>query len=809
MSAHVVTLPFAPRPWQIPLIEDRSRSMVAVVHRRAGKALDVTTPIMTASGAFKPIGDLVRGDLVFDESGEVCHVTAVHPVMTRRPCYAVTFDDGQQIICDENHLWYTETKRDRATRISRYVLGSGRKGKRVSGTAQRRPGTVKTTAEIRDTIKCVGESNHAIAFTGPLDFPEAVLPVDPYILGLWLGDGHSSGARFTTMDEEIVNELQVYAEAGGWRMVSSTAQSTSLARLYGISGENGKRNSDNLSRRLRDLGLINNKHIPAVYLSASQNQRLELLRGIMDTDGSIDSRDGRRCEVTQKNKALATGIMALIWGLGGNPRIAEKPIKGRVYHRVTFSPTFNPFKLTRKANVFRQPAATAFGGMRRIVSVETVESRPVRCITVDSPSHLYLAGKALIPTHNSTAFVWRGLKTALTEDRRHIPPSRRNLATDRPRVVHVLPAQVMWQRTGLWDKVTKAAEGIPGATVFKSVLRVELPNGGVYQAGGMDKPDSWRGGYADLVIEDEADDVIASGLDMVVEPMLADYGGARVKIGTPKGNGRLAAAYHAAGNDPNAARFLLPWQTTKALADDQVQRLRETLDEDEFAQELECSFNAPNSGSYYAKWLDAALREDRITRVTYDPMLPVHTCWDLGMDDSTAIWWFQRSRGGEWRWLEYHEDSGPGLDTYAKIIREKSYVYGKHYLPHDVANREMTYSGKSRRDYLHAHGIRPTIIVPAANPADRVHASRQIMPRSFWDAKGCEVGIRKLRAYRRQWNEHMGVWRSEPVHDDASHCADSFGTGVQGASAVDDATKPVQPFMRHPAPGAQGSWMGL
>src|ERR1017187_1153161 len=103
----------------------------------------------------------------------------------------------------------------------------------------------------------------------------------------------------------------------------------------------------------------------------------------------------------------------------------------------------------------------------------------------------------------STAFVWRGLKTALTEDRRHIPPARRNLRADKPRVVHVLPAQVMWQRTGLWDKVARAAEVIPGAVAMKSVLRVELPNKGVYQCGGMDKPDSWRGGYADEVIEDE------------------------------------------------------------------------------------------------------------------------------------------------------------------------------------------------------------------------------------------------------------------------------------------------------------------
>jgi phage terminase large subunit len=404
----------------------------------------------------------------------------------------------------------------------------------------------------------------------------------------------------------------------------------------------------------------------------------------------------------------------------------------------------------------------------------------------------------------STAFIWRGLRKALTEDRRHIPAHRRNLTSDPPRVVHVLPSQVMWQRTGLWDKVALAAQKIPGAVAWKSVFRVELPNGGIYQCGGMDKPDSWRGGSADEVIEDEADDVIASGLDMVIEPMLADYDGARVKIGTPKGNGRLAAAYDAAGHAPNTSRYLLPWQATHALDAAQIERLRGTLDAEEFAQELECSFTAPNSGSYYGRWLDDALRDDRICKVTYDPRLPVYTCWDLGMDDSTAIWWFQRSPGGEWRWLEYYEDNRLSLEGYAKVVHSKPYSYGRHYLPHDVEVQEMA-TGKSRRAVLQGLGVRPIKTVAAANPADRVSAARMILPRSFFDAKGCEIGLKKLRGYRRQWNEHMGVWRAEPVHDGASHGADAFGTGVQGSTDPEvDERRP-----RVPAFQSYDSGMGL
>ena len=407
----------------------------------------------------------------------------------------------------------------------------------------------------------------------------------------------------------------------------------------------------------------------------------------------------------------------------------------------------------------------------------------------------------------STAFAWRGLRKALTHDRRHMAAYRRNLKADPPRVVHVLPERVMWQRTGLWDKIVRAAASIPDAKPFKSELRVELPNGGVYQCGGMDNPDAWRGGYADEVIEDEADDQTAEGLDMVVAPMLADYRGTRVKVGTPKGNGRLADAYNDAASDPGASRYLLRWQDTGVLDDQQITDLRRELDEEEFAQELECSFTAPNAGSYYGKWLDAAIRDERVCKVLYDSALPVYTSWDLGMDDSTAIWFFQISPRGEWRWLEYFEDSGQGLDTYAKLLRDRPYVYRKHLLPHDIEVRELTYQGRSRRQYLDGVGIRPIRVVPAANPADRISAARGILPKSWFDAKGCEIGLKMLRGYRRQWNDHMGVWRAEPVHDKSSHCADAFGTGVQGASDPQEESPPPKPFVLPTRPPQRNAWL--
>ena len=234
----------------------------------------------------------------------------------------------------------------------------------------------------------------------------------------------------------------------------------------------------------------------------------------------------------------------------------------------------------------------------------------------------------------STALLWRGLKVAIT--------SKRPL----PRVVHILPYGVMWTRTGLWDQAVRAAEAIPGCTVRRSEMAIRLPNGGTWQAGGADNPDSWRGGYADECIIDEFDDTPQSMVPLVIEPMLADRDGTLVRSGTPKGRGLLQAAYERARLTDGYSSYLLDHTKTGALSDAAIERLRQEMSEEEFAQELGCSFNAPNSGSYYGKLIDQCEQENRIGSVPHDPAIKVWTAWDLGIDDSTAIWFAQITRGG-------------------------------------------------------------------------------------------------------------------------------------------------------------------
>lgn len=359
----------------------------------------------------------------------------------------------------------------------------------------------------------------------------------------------------------------------------------------------------------------------------------------------------------------------------------------------------------------------------------------------------------------STALMWRGI--------------RRCLVKRGARVVHILPYGVMWARTGLWDQLAEAVREIPGVEIRKAAMAIGFANGSIYQTGGADNQDSWRGGGADECVIDEYDDTPQTMVPLVIEPMLADRDGVLVRSGTPKGRGLLQAAYDRARTTPGYSSYLLDYTKTRALTDEAIQRLRQEMSDEEFQQELCCSFNAPNSGSYYGRLMQEAEDEGRICMVPHEPTIRVWTAWDLGIDDSTAIWCLQTTRAGEWRLIDYIEGSGEALEYYVRLLQQRPYIYEKHLLPHDAQVRELG-SGRSRTETLHGLGVKPTRIVRQHNVADGIQAVRAVLPRCWFDAEKCAPGIRALRNYRREWNESAQTWRSSPVHDHASHGSDAF-----------------------------------
>ena len=400
------------------------------------------------------------------------------------------------------------------------------------------------------------------------------------------------------------------------------------------------------------------------------------------------------------------------------------------------------------------------------MTVETLPFRPrrgPRPLSVDTARDIVAvvhrrAGK-------TAGLMWRGLRRALTIPRQYPPP----------RVIHTLPYQVQWDRTGLWDELARAARGIPGARVLKSDMRVVLPNGGVYQAGGMDRPDSWRGGYADEIIIDEYDDTVAEGQVTAILPMLSDHNGTLVRSGTPKGLGQLKAAYDRARDDPTASVYLLRHQDTGILDADVIERMRASMSEEEFAQEYECSFDAPHSGAFWAHHIRIAEVEGRIRTVNYDPAVPVYTAWDIGHHDDTAIWWYQVV-GLEIHVIDYWGASGSTPEYVAELVGSRGYRYAKHYLPHDGRAKTFASGGRSVLEQLAAlmGGIGMFAIVPDIGVQDGIQAVRTMLPLCWFDEELTRPGVNALRNYRRRYNTDTGAYMLTPLHDWSSHAADAF-----------------------------------
>ena len=177
-------------------------------------------------------------------------------------------------------------------------------------------------------------------------------------------------------------------------------------------------------------------------------------------------------------------------------------------------------------------------------------------------------------------------------------------------------------------------------------------------------------------------------------------------------------------------------------------------------------------GAYYATEMRTAKDTNRIGIVNYEPNIPVVTAWDLGVGDSTAIW-FAQYVGAEIRLIDFYESSGVGLDHYVRVLNQKGYIYGEHILPHDVRVKELG-SGKSRLETLDGLGVKPVSIAPMLMVDDGIQAVRSMLANCWFDAEKCDRGIDALRQYHREYDDNGKVWRSRPAHDWASHASDAF-----------------------------------
>lgn len=375
---------------------------------QSGKPLAIDTPVPIPTG-WTTLGEIRTGDQVFDRHGNLTEVTYITPVFEQRDCYRITFDDGSSVVADGVHRWA------------------------VCDTWATDPHSlqVKDTNSLREayritTSKGSHRYRYSIPLAGALQLPDADLPIEPYLLGLWLGDGHhiSGALHLGSKDfDAIANSL----EARGSEILGITEDNDrGTAKRVVTCDSNGR----TLQQLIREHGLLGRKHIPAAYLRASEHQRRELLRGLMDTDGTVGARG--RLQISQSNKTLADGVVELITSLGYKPMRDQKMgsytkggirIKTTTSFRISFSAedASGCFTLDRHIEKHRSYTAATktrpnHFNRRFIRDISPVESVPVKCISVRDESHLFLVGEQMVPTHNTDALLLNWITYSVTCD---------------------------------------------------------------------------------------------------------------------------------------------------------------------------------------------------------------------------------------------------------------------------------------------------------------------------------------------------------------------------------------------------------
>lgn len=356
------------------------------VPKKSKKALALDTPIPTPGG-WTDVQSIRVGDTLFDINGNRCSVVDKTETYFNRPCYRVHFSNGESVVCDEGHLWVTSSLVDSKSVGSR------------SDHVVTRPYRVRTTKQIHDTLfRNDGARCHSLQMPKPLDCDEKQLPMDPYILGFWLGDGDSDAGRITfCVDDEPYIRDKLTSQ--GTIVRESRPQKSERTRRAAIGVCRGHKS---LRTQLRKIGVFKNKHIPVEYLRSSMQQRLALLQGLMDTDGCVTQ--SGECVYATSSKAIKRGVCELLATLGIKFSCVWYDVNS--YYRIRFSVTSDALPVVtmpRKLNRLKHSLDTNWKRSRtvQITSVEQVESVPVQCIAIDSPTRQFLFGRTMLPTHNT------------------------------------------------------------------------------------------------------------------------------------------------------------------------------------------------------------------------------------------------------------------------------------------------------------------------------------------------------------------------------------------------------------------------
>ena len=350
------------------------------------------------------------------------------------------------------------------------------------------------------------------------------------------------------------------------------------------------------------------------------------------------------------------------------------------------------------------------------------------------------------------------IKKALTNDKKN------------PRYYLIGPTFVSIKRV-CWDYLKQYASCIPGTTFNETELRCDLPNGARITLLSSEDPDKIRGIYADGVCIDECSQMNPILWNEIIRPALSDRKGFCYFISTPAGMSNIFYdLYQHAQSDPNWLAYTAKASETGIIDQEELDAAKAQMGEAKYKQEFECDWIANIEGAVYGEIIKSLEEKKQITRIAYDPALEVHTAWDLGVDDSTAIVFYQLL-GNQILIIDYYENNREGLPHYVQVVKDKDYVYGEHFAPHDIEVTEFS-TGKTRREVAYQLGIRFKIL-PKINLEDGIHSLKMVLPKCWFDGENTKPLVDALRHHHRKYNEKMKMFSNKPVKDWSSHAADA------------------------------------
>lgn len=767
-SIREAIIPYTPSSHQLEVHEllEKKRFGVVVFHRGAGKKLALTTPIPrlgsiedeTIKEGVVPLSEIKVGDILWGTQGETV-VLETHPI-TNETIYRVRTQSGYIDACGD-HLW--KAARVRKIRHRKTFEQTGPKWEVV---------TTKTLVEwLNDKRDVV-----ILPRAQPIDFSHKELPIDPYVLGLWLGMESQNRTKcyyrdfhIATTSGLVIDKVENEMIRHGLRPLVRKRHETGTYIVQTYQAFRRQKNHKPpcyFLNALSELGLLeDNTRIPDLYKYSSIEQRIALVQGMMDQRGHVLDRNkhtSTREIYISRYPSLAADIKEVLSSLGClcTSYVTNAKRDVHPWHYTVFKAyKFKPFQNTARGDRVGPPSHRLQSRYNILKKVDVLDRKSdMRCITVDAYDGLFCASKEYIPTHNTWLAINELIKRAWSCD---LPQGGK--------YIYVAPEKLQAKKIA-WKELKYFLKDVP-CNINETNLMITLPNNSTIELEGADNPDRIRGQHPHFVVLDEVAQMPRDTWYEAVFPALRAHNGGALFIGTPKGDNLFRELFDQAHNKTSWFAIKKTIYDTNVSTLEQINEIKDSMPPSKFEQEYMCCFEAASQGTFYSHLFD---RQDKqlVGEVPYNPALPVITAWDLGTTDMTSIWFAQVDGSGTTRLIDYYENTMHDIHHYIQLVRNKPYVYDYHILPHDVTHVSWE-SGRSRLAIFKSHNM--NIRVAKKYPIEEgISIAQTFLYTCKFDEMNCAIGVNHLKQYRAKQNRITGEFTSEPVHDVHSNAADAF-----------------------------------